>query len=607
MAPKRKEPTGDQGLAAPVNPDEDTDARRVRPKGVSPAEIIERLEKSFKWLCDADKDRTVAYETYLERIGDFLDTAEVARREHPDAFDEQACQVLRACKAMCAMHERYNDWCYGLTKWSTHAPVKMTAEKRLVPYNRMLPLPDTEEGRRPSTYTSMVPRPDELTYPPFVRITPNRDRRYWAAYFTQPQGIYLQRYFTEFYSHARLWWALQPTQSMNWTKIPAFVNPRNPEGINYAELENMAYEDYIKRDLEELAVRPASNKTAQAAEFEDFAVQRGWRRAALQRVLFHLSGRENSEVNSPWRRVIHPKPVEKPKINHIKPLTLPRIYDAGVTRNNDRCAKAEPSPWIYWYNQWLQQIKYLSGWSRSDYNRRHWEDFKQVALPMNYLGPFLVSDRCVYDDRWLKMGRYLVALQKNLEKMSVTRRRWLIERVVEDIKQGESGGSVPDDVMGRDRVDIVEGTADQFVLVDETDVAWLKFLCDPSATRGLVGLSHGKPEDTLTILLDHRIQLLINDPLHNPFWVKDSRVEKEDQSSWRAEQIALEDLVPMLNLGGRDFFEVDWSNGTKTEVQRAARLNKNLKGVEPPNTLYQFSLKEAVKHCTKLAKMGRIE
>jgi autonomous glycyl radical cofactor GrcA len=603
MAPKRKKPTGDQEQASSTNPDVNKRNRRVKFKEVDPAKVVARLQKSYDWLCQNDKDRTPGFEELLSKIVTFLDEAEDLQADGVVEFTDEVVEKLQACQGMCQMHQSYNNWCYGLSKWSTHQPVKQYHKTRLVPYDRHLSVPG---GKTPSLYTSFVPRPDEVAYPPFVRLTPNRDHD-WDLYFRQPQGLFLQRYFTTFYYHAKLFWEKKPGEVIDWETVPLFKSPGNPRAINYAEIENTTYEDYMSSTWQDLAHRPPKNESASAAEFEEFAVLRGYRRAALECVLNEYEGWENNFISTPWRRVVHPQPVKRSGFNHFQPLCLPQMYNKAHFGEKNRSVEQEPSPWVYWYNQWFQQIKFLSGWSRKTYNRCNWDNYKQIALPMNYMGPYSFSDKCVYDEHWLKMGRHLMTLQKNLEKICITRRRWLIQKIVEDIRQGEMGGPLPDEVMARSAIDALPNTDGQFRLVDEVDVAWLKFLCHPSATKGLAGLSHGKPEDTLTILLDHRIQLLTNDPLHNPFWVKDSSAKEEGRSVWRAEQIALEDLVPMLNLGGRDFFEVHWNNGVKTEMQRAARLSKGIRGVEPPNTLYQFTVKEAVKHCTKLAKMGRIE
>jgi hypothetical protein len=225
---------------------------------------------------------------------------------------------------------------------------------------------------------------------------------------------------------------------------------------------------------------------------------------------------------------------------------------------------------------------------------------------MNYQGPYVFQDTCGYDSYWLKVGRSLLVLWKNLERVAQSYPdRFLVRAVADDIFEGQHGNRIPDDLIARGGIDTVPGVSNEYKLIDEVDAAWLKFLIQPPANRALAGIYPEKPEDTLTILFDHRVQMLFSDPLNNPFCVE--RIEKvgiTDQyetTGWEREFIPLNpDLLDMLNRGGR----VRKHDGTREYWIAAEVVEENL---TPPTELYQFSLEEARLFCEKLARMGRLE
>ncbi|KAI1854436.1 hypothetical protein JX265_012470 [Neoarthrinium moseri] len=612
MAPKRKRTESVQGIFS-IDPNSDPGLRRTRPKGDHPQfegneGPTERLRKIHIFLRDNDVDRNAGWRSSFEAVKLYLKYADQLRREGHRDFNPYLVSILADCDHMVKVHERFESWNYGQSRWSTYPPPQVFKSKRLVPYEQQLPTPpnQAQKERRPSLYTSLVPRPHAVRHSPFMELhytDPNPD---WDAYFQHPGTLKILRWYTSLYNHSNMYWQARPQRRIQWEVVqPMLKDASNPQAINYAELENLTYEHYMKGQTR-ISKPPTPNISHSAAEFEDNAKTRGYRRAAIQKVLNLLTSSENRGINTPWRRVNFPHPWEKSKVTHFHPRALSReINTLSPCVKFDRCLQEEPSRWIFWYNQWLEQINYLSGWTRQSYNKRCWNDFKQIAWPINFRGPYNFDNKCIYDGYWLKMGKILVTLQKNLEKATVTNKRWMVERIVKDIKLGQEGKPLPDGVVARPGADHPHCRSTSYHLIDEVDVAWLEFLCLPPSTKALAGLSLAKPEDTLTILLDHRIQTLLNDKLHNPFWIED-HVDGNPRPQWRPREIAMKDLLPIINRVGREFRTHTWdsSGKTTTEFQVAAAYNTKLN--DPPNALYQFSVKEARDHCKKLAKMGRI-
>ncbi|KAI0126648.1 hypothetical protein BJ170DRAFT_724156 [Xylariales sp. AK1849] len=565
---------------------------------------IDRLPQILAFLRDQDRDRRSGFKPALVGIKKYLEYAKKLRREGLMDFDLEP--ILQECDNLVEVHETFETWAYGNTRWSTHDPPSTIYPKRLPIYDRQLPAPPmkTPEEKQPSVSTSLIPRKHAVRHTPFVDFDNLDSNPDWDFYFATEAGFSFLRQFTALYAHENKFWSLKAggATKVHWEDIPLWKNPRNPKAINYHALENATFDHYMRAGLKGMVAAPGLQKPLDTAEFEIETKLRGWRRAAIQTCLNMLFNSENRDINTPWRRVILPEPVRKTTEVYYHPRALPReSTNAGSAttqdRRGDRCLREEPSPWIFWYNQYLEQLNFLSAWARQSYNKRQWGNFMQIALPPNYQGPYTFSNKCIYDDYWLKMGRSLLVLKENLRRTSETQPRRLIERVLSDISDGETGKPVPYEVFARVGVDTVPGKRDAFQLVDEIDVTWLKFLCQPTATRSLVGLSHQKPEDTLTILFDHRIQTLLSD-INNPFWVRDKDPETQTLK-WRSQQINLTDLVPMMNLGGRkDYLALG-----------GARVAAELRGVqrEPANKLHQFTLNEARDYCSVLARMNRFQ
>ncbi|KAI4597598.1 hypothetical protein KJ359_004302 [Pestalotiopsis sp. 9143b] len=580
-----------------------------------------------------------------------LAEADSYRKAGNPEFDEPLTRVFFEVKQFFEAHEMYYEQHKGPYRFTTAMPPKVTFPQRLAPYTRDLPdydpaRPGPGQGRLPPTYTSLIPRPDEVMDPPFRHWLPSYKGGFdWACFFKRPESMASYRDYLRFGLDAREMAKITPTSSSATATTPAkrmrvavanmsktitltrtktatgtSTTTTNPlvAGVDFAEMEkwNMAqvefawFHNLVHRDLNEM-ITHAEALFAPNANLSDrlrFALERGFFRAMTMNFLQLMTNSENRDINTPWRRVVFPAKREKFKTIHFNSIALPRREKAnpmsGMTVY-DRHVRFEPAPWVYWYNEWRREADFVSAWSRKRYNGQYWDNFKQIALPINYNGPHTFDPKCVYDKHWLTMGPKLVALQEVLEKLNVTHRRRLLQDVVLDMRDGVEGLDIPVGVVARPGVDSAphkDTGVDQFLLVDEVDMAWLKLLTQPPTTKELSGLSPSNPEDTLTIILDHRLQSMFNDVQNNPFWVIDQN--KGARQEYRARQISLEHLLPMINLGGREIATREWDQDSVTHYHAAPRLNAT--GAQIPNNLYQFSLKELMLHCSKLAEMGRI-
>jgi hypothetical protein len=610
MAPRRKKTNHPSGTTSRLRKHSGTG--KVRSIGAAPRifrqtplqNLVKRSVEAFKFLQTEDPYRNGPWEARLGHIRELRHEIEERRKTGDASFDSYMIAKVRDSKTMDEVHQLYEEWNNGKTHYTTAGPLKLRFLKRLVPYDRVLPVSCNDQAKLPSTYTSLIPRPERATGLPFANFLSLQDGAEQDALFSRPETNYILRSYVSFYQHAEYWGRHNLPPKDKWSK--SFKEANDLEGSNLAQFENSAFEacmgktwaDFGRLD-QEIGRQPFGSGPL------GFALRRGIRRAALQKAFSLITSSENREANTPWRRVAFPAPAKKFQHSHFRPWTLPRRerQDKDGRWQIDRHVEHEPSPWVYWYNQWRQQANYLSAWTRRSYGKRYWTDFKKIALPVNYLGPYISDSHCVYDDYWLKMGQSLVTLQATLEKLAVTHSRWLLERVVEDIRRGVDGEEPPDGVIPRGDIDLVYGQPNRFQLVDEMDVAWLKFLCQPPTTKALAGLSDSKPEDSLTILLDHRLQTLFNDPMHNPFWLTDV-IPGETKARYRPRELPLELLLPMINMGSLNLARRDWDTGAVTWYHTPAKFHHT--GAPIPNSMYQFSLKEAKLHCTRLAEMGRI-
>lgn len=582
-----------------------------------------RLPQILAYLQDQDVDRAAGFKSRLKIIEEYLSDCDRLRREGHVDFDAKLTGILYEAQTLTKVHRDYERITKGLTRPYNIIPRKLKFPTRQAFYFRKPPMPCPNPDQKPSVYTSLIPRREAIWHPAFVTLRQLPDRPDWDNYYASADGRDMIRWYRIFRAHENQLWNTPPGTKGNWAAIPNFRTTRNPNALNYAEIEEETYQRcMLLDDVQTVNPPPITplNIPSEGGDGEK-AITRGWKRAMIQRCLNLVDNSENRQVNSPWRRVIFPPRYEKFKEVHYQPKALARelrnINTMVLDKRKDRCAQSEPSPWIFWYNQYLQQMNYLAAWSRQAFVGEHWKDLDHIAVPVNYTGPHVFVDKCIYHDYWLDMGKSLVLLwnlinreaeleaQRASPKTPPERIRRLIHLVAADIWTGVQGGRPDIGVVPRPNIDTVQDDADTFQLVDEIDMAWLRFLVQPSSNRALAGLSSQQPEDTLMILFDHRIQTMFNDLVNNPFKVTTTVNDAAGKpiQRWGRQYIPVNpDLLNMINRGGRVRYR---SEEKGFDYWEAAEIHDA--HLEPPNELYQFTADEAERYCEALARMGRIE
>ncbi|KAH8682511.1 hypothetical protein BX600DRAFT_430386 [Xylariales sp. PMI_506] len=557
---------------------------------------VERLQKMHIFLRDQDQDRHPGFFWTLTEIKKYLEYVDQLRKNGHKSFGFHLQSVLHDCKALVRIHENFSEWTYGQTPSPTQLLGSLIMPNRLDECSRLPQL--TPRSGSKSILPPLIPREYTVDASPFINVTDFGKSLDWDEYFA---GNSLPlRYFTALGIHENHVWEtrpLFPSISTEWSQIPFLQGPKNPHAVNYAEIENETYEKYVSfPELSRLVQLPKIHEQDAAAEFGEIAATRGFRRAALQVVLNLFSSQENKIINTPWRRVVFPI---TPKMSK-EPCFAPRAL-ARKTHQGDRCSREEPSPWIFWYNQYARRVNNAAASHRQYIHQKQWENSQHISLPNNINGPYIFNGMCIHDDYWFKMGHNLLVLQQNLERTSHTHSRWILRMITDDIKSGESGKGVPCDIMPRIGIDTVTGCPNSFQLVDEKDLAWLEYLCKSNAVRGPIPSNREdlRVKNHLLILFDHRIQLLLNDTLNNPFWTSDTP-GSTTQTKWNRQAIPLKTVLHMINRGGRQLVR-----GETGDFWVAADLPDPIN--QPSNKLYQFNLEEATEYCSQLAKLDRLD
>lgn len=614
MAPKRKqygrqsEPADDaheqehparrarhSSRAPSQAPSETTETRKARPNEISPKI---RIPAILHYLQDNDIDHTANWSSQLEEIIAYLEYADELRRNGHKDFDAQLTGDLFDCQVVIGVHRAYEKRNRGKTPYSETKLPTAPHQSRLAWYDRLLP-GCKKTGSR--SRISLIPREGARNTSPFHPVNKYSNAQLYDLYFRTTRGQKLVATLTK----------LHRDEGLLWQQDSASEPYQEPAGPNLAETENAVYEECVASQ-EDLVKKHRFyhdiSDDDQDISASKAVKQRGWRRAALQQLLQLFNNQENRAVNTPWRRVALPVPVKERK--ELSFHTAARLKNRTAVDDGVKCAvthgighsSEEPSPWVYWFSEYLEQSNVLSSYTRRNYMLSSWNKPSVVAIPPNYRGPYTFSGRCVYDENWLKVGRDCVMLRKNLKRiagMYEPDSRFL-PTLIEDIERGLSGSAPSTSLRPRSHVDFDPAKENTFLLLDEFDMAWLKFLMEPGSAPGLIKYSNQRPEDNLLILFDHRIQTLFNDTHQNMFWAKTEVTDGHAGCpSYTSQKVPLTELLAIINRGGRKLGKekghLAWT---------ASDLNDH--DTNPPNTLYQFTLEEARFACIKLARLGRL-
>ncbi|KAK8043694.1 hypothetical protein PG993_006124 [Apiospora rasikravindrae] len=605
MAPKRKQ----YGRSADDAFEQGRPAQRARHASRSPSRARSQGARSAKakvdeispkiripmilhYLQDNDIDHTASWSSELEEIIAYLEYADELRRNGHKDFDENLQGDLFDCQVMISVHRNYEKRNRGKTPYSETKLPLAKHQSRLSWYDRLLPVSKKTAATK---RISLIPREGARNSSPFHLIGgKNCDSQLYEMYFKTSGGQRLVQNLTILHRDESLLWQQAPTTKPN-----------------LAELENSVYEECVtSRDnlVKNSQFNSPSSQKDEDVSVEDAVRQRGWRRAALQQLLQLFDNQENRAVNTPWRRVALPTPVKQRK--EVPFHTAARIRNRAEVDDGVKDVKIrgighsseEPSPYVYWFNEYLEQSNVLSSFTRRNYMVTSWNKRAAVAIPPNFQGPYTFNGRNVYDDNWLKVGKECLVLRKNLERAAGRHEPGsrFLPTLIEDIEQGERGFAPSTSIRPRPQVDFDPAKGGTFLLLDEFDMAWLKFLMEPGSAPGLIKYSNKSPQDNLLILFDHRIQTLFNDTHQNMFWAKTKCADDyKGFPSYKSQMVPLTELLAIINRGGR---KLGKEKGHR--VWTASDLNDH--DTNPPNTLYQFTLEEARFACIKLARQGRL-
>ncbi|KAI1801175.1 hypothetical protein F4811DRAFT_556082 [Daldinia bambusicola] len=553
------------------------------------------LPRILNFLLDEDVYKHPQWDRRLEEIIKYLNEADGGRLRGDLGYDDPyTLAALEDALILVDLHQRYYKRNSNPTPWTS----------RIIHGQRVT-------GRLPNF-------PGQSLIQPALNRMRNKHKRYDQLREVQTDGVFPEL-------SARGGQAVEYYQNAEELYFENCLKPGTYDHriFNGFRNENDMYERCIVGGVEEtcrlIPSRPADQiptvfdddqdatngtEAERLRDLTEFYEARGWQRAAVQQCLNVLTNYENKVLNTPWRRVVLPYEQPNPALKEIiyQPRALPpeRVHKS----------LKEPYPWVYWYNQYEELIQVLAGWQRRRYNLENWTDFQRAALPTNFQGPYVDRNLSVYNDHWLKMGAYLKRLRRRLvDTFGIAPRPFLLA-ILRDIQAGiewrpnplgnttewspDEAGSPRQarrDIMRRPKIDWVEldpslDLPPTILLLDESDAAWLKYLCQPSRTEAMCD-PEKQPVDNLTILFDERLQDFLNNPgASDSPGTAGIDIFEPNVQQWKEEK---RNIRPSLD-------------------EALAYINgKGAAGKSHANETYQFLRSEAIYHLEKLRNLDRVQ
>ncbi|KAI1173564.1 hypothetical protein F4777DRAFT_600480 [Nemania sp. FL0916] len=556
----------------------------------NPSVIIPRI---LRYLRENDKDRDANWDSNFQLIRDYLVAAHREMVTGGLGFnDPNVRAAVDDARSMVRVHLVSEGLAQQQkTPWTTDILRGQITQERLLTYPKAFPLPEPDRAKSQHRPVKPTPRPDEK-----VPLHSGRPRNPGEVdSYVRSEN----RYFRVTRRQAR---AGLPTSSSD---KPGLFDD-----------ENQAYERYMASGLAETSSRPpppSNNDTKDSS----FYTRRGWERAALQQCLNMFTSNENRVINTPWRRAVLPYDPPPPLPKEV-PLS-PRIVEPSQVTNDKM---KDPFSWLHFSYEHTQIVHFLANRQRQSYNDQSWNNFSASALPANFRGPHIYRGLSVHDQHWLRIGRYLDNLESLMHKAWGAAPRPLLRAILRDIdagKQNNTGGfdldnshQLPadqqDDMHNRKRYwrrDIKRrigidsrddnNNDDNFKLMDNFDIAWLRYLCQPSRTLEMCDPSK-QPGENLTILFDAKLQSYFRN-------LAVSEIPNDDNLQIWSE--TRDDLDNVMNNHRPDTLRtvLAYINGcTDAQLRQSGYTNPNS---THPNACYQFSIEEAQFMCAELHMLGR--
>ncbi|KAJ2986664.1 hypothetical protein NUW58_g4918 [Xylaria curta] len=566
--------------------------------GYDPNTVIPKI---LLYLRDKDAQQDVNWFVNFPIIRGYL--AEAHRKMVTGELgfhDPKLRAALEDARVMVKVHlhsqSRFNE----NTPWTDDILRGQTTQQRLLTYPKVFPPPKPDRSK--SQYRRVQPMP-----------RPNDTSPLWKTTFQVIDPEAMLSHFAEIDNYVE-------SENKFFEAVKKSVKTGKKEKQTSENdkfrMENEAYEHYMTQGLAETSNNPPSPPN-DGPKGPLFYKRRGWQRAALQQCLNLFTNREHRVINTPWRRAVLP---------YDPPAPLPKeiAFVQRISEPSDGTDEKEKDPfaWLHWSFQYAQIVDFLATCQRRRYIYQSWSDFRAPALPINFRGPHISRGLTVHDQHWLKIGDYLENLETMLRGAWEAAPRPLLRAILRDIDAGRrdnTGGPNMDnsqylpaeddeDTLDRKRhwrrdikrrlgIDNIKDNTedDNYRLIDEYDVAWLRHLCEPSRTLEMCDSSK-LPSRNLTTIFDAKLQSYFRDyavsgapdstGLH--IWAED--IDELDDVKRTYKPNTLREVLAYIN-------------GCKeSELKASGDTDPN---PEHPNACYQFSIEEAEFMCIELQNLGR--
>ncbi|KAI0861302.1 hypothetical protein F4860DRAFT_503411 [Xylaria cubensis] len=571
------------------------------PKGYDPSITIPNI---INYLRDNDAGRDVDWDTNFTLIRGYL--ADAHRRMVTGSLgfgDSKLRAALEDARVMVRVHLHFEKRAQEKTPWTDSILRGQTLQERLLTYPRAFPLPESDRSNSQYRPIKHLPRPNDFS--PLWNTTLKVTDPLATSVLAEVDDYVDSE--NKFFQSAQKSAKTGKVDDATW-KHNRFV------------VENRAYEDYMSRGPAGTCADPppyndgptgAGDSTTKSPAFYR---RRGWQRAALQQCLNLFTSHENRAINTPWRRPVLP---------YDPPPLLPKEI-AYVPRVIDHCDEKvkDPFSWLHWSSQHAKIVNFLAACQRRNYNQKSWDDFSAPALPKNFRGPQLYRGLTVHDQHWLKIGDYLENLESLTQSAWSAAPRPFLRAILRDFDAGRrenTGGSgmdnsyiLPteddDDMLDRKRYwrrDIKrrlyidnqrdDTNDDNYKLVDDFDIAWLRYLCEPSRTLEMCDPSK-QPSQNLATIFDAKLQSYFRNLEVSGY--PDSKA----LSIWGENYDDLDDVKRKYKPSTLRAALAYINGCTDSELIYSGEKDPN---PEHPNACYQYSVEEAEFICVELSNLGR--
>lgn len=574
------------------------------PKEYDPSVAIPRI---LQYLRDNDANRDVNWGVSFPLIQGYI--AEATQQMTTGGLgysNPQLRAALEDAHVMVRAHLTAEKRAREMTQWTDDILRGQTTQHRLLTYPEVFPLPDPDRAKSRHRPVKPMPRPDDIS--PLWSVSLKIHDPTEEIPVLAEVDNYVE-------SEEKFFKAVQKSVILR----EKFY--QSPLKVGKFVVENRAYEIYMKLGAEETRSKtppPYSHNSSNPKypKGQSFYHRRGWQRAALQQCLNLFTSYENRAVNTPWRRPVLPYEPSTPLPNDT--VFVPRVVNPNHVDEKEK----DPFSWLHWSTQYSQIVDFLADCQRRQYTSDSWDNFSASALPANFRGPRIYRGLSVHDQHWLKIGQHLENLEGFLHTAWAVAPRPLLRAIIRDVDAGRhenTGGPhmnnslyLPaennDDLQDRKRywrrdirrrlgIDNQEDNTedDNYKLIDEFEIAWLRYLCEPSRTLEMCDPAK-LPSHNLAIVFDAKLQSFFEN------LELSGSPDCTELSLWTENRIDIEDV--MRTYKPTPFLEVlAYINGcAESELKFSGDTDPN---PEHPNSCYQFSVEEAEFLCVELQQLGR--